>query len=210
MRGYSNRLGMIRLLDVTTSVLTTLGRLGSGASVGTLGPAARAPLELYEFEACPFCRKVREALSILDLEAIVLCRARRAGRPSAARARAGRARAVPVSRRSEHRRGDVRVERHRRVSVRRVRRRPRARARSRWARDGRSSMLAGLARLGARQPLPARARARPAAGALLVRGVAVLPDRARGAVEPRARLSAAQRGAGQPAPRGVRASVPGG
>ena len=29
------------------------------------------PLSLYEFEACPFCRKVREALSILDLDAVV-------------------------------------------------------------------------------------------------------------------------------------------
>ena len=62
---------MIRPLDVTTSVLTTIGRLGSGARVGTLGKRPARPLELYEFEACPFCRKVREALSILDLEVIV-------------------------------------------------------------------------------------------------------------------------------------------
>ena len=62
---------MIRPLDVTTSVLTTIGRLASGARVGTLGKRPARPLELYEFEACPFCRKVREALSILDLEAIV-------------------------------------------------------------------------------------------------------------------------------------------
>jgi glutathione S-transferase len=62
---------MIRPLDVATSVLTTLARLGSGASVGVLGARPQQPLELYEFEACPFCRKVREALSILDLEAIV-------------------------------------------------------------------------------------------------------------------------------------------
>jgi glutathione S-transferase len=62
---------MIRPLDVTTSVLTTIGRLGSGARVGALGKRPAQPLELYEFEACPFCRKVREALSILDLEVIV-------------------------------------------------------------------------------------------------------------------------------------------
>jgi glutathione S-transferase len=37
--------------------------------VGALGPRPEQPLELYEFEACPFCRKVREALSILDLDA---------------------------------------------------------------------------------------------------------------------------------------------
>lgn len=37
-------------------------------------PAAKKPsktLELYEFEGCPYCRLVREALTELDLEAIV-------------------------------------------------------------------------------------------------------------------------------------------
>jgi len=62
---------MIRPLDVATSVLTTVWRLGSGARVGTLGKRPAQRLELYEFEACPFCRKVREALSILDLEAMI-------------------------------------------------------------------------------------------------------------------------------------------
>jgi len=71
VRVYSNRLGMIRPFDVATSVLTTLGRLGTGMRVGALGKRPVQPLELYEFEACPFCRKVREALSILDLEVIV-------------------------------------------------------------------------------------------------------------------------------------------
>ena len=40
-------------------------------SVGPLGPRPAQPLQLYDFEACPYCRKVREALSILDLDAIV-------------------------------------------------------------------------------------------------------------------------------------------
>lgn len=40
-------------------------------SVGTPGPRPAQPLEIYEFEGCPFCRKAREALSILDLEATV-------------------------------------------------------------------------------------------------------------------------------------------
>ena len=62
---------MICSLDIVISVFTTIGRLGSGARVGTLGKRPARPLELYEFEACPFCRKVREAISILDLEAIV-------------------------------------------------------------------------------------------------------------------------------------------
>ncbi len=62
---------MSGLLDVTTSMLTTVSRLGAGLSAT---PAARQPeqlLELYEFEACPFCRKVRDALSELDLEVMV-------------------------------------------------------------------------------------------------------------------------------------------
>ena len=63
---------MIRPLDVTTSVFTTIGRLASGARVGTLGKRPARLLELYEFEACPYCRKVREALSILDLDALIL------------------------------------------------------------------------------------------------------------------------------------------
>jgi len=28
------------------------------------------PLEIYEFEACPFCKKVREAVSILDIDVV--------------------------------------------------------------------------------------------------------------------------------------------
>jgi glutathione S-transferase len=38
----------------------------------TARPARRQPrelLELYEFEGCPFCRRVREALSVFDLDA---------------------------------------------------------------------------------------------------------------------------------------------
>ena len=62
---------VLRALDVATSVGATLARLGSGAAVGPLGPRPAAPLELYEFEACPWCRKVREALTILDLEAVI-------------------------------------------------------------------------------------------------------------------------------------------
>jgi glutathione S-transferase len=60
---------MSRILDVGTSLLATLARVGSGISVGTLGARPAQPVELYEFEACPYCRKVREALTVLDLEA---------------------------------------------------------------------------------------------------------------------------------------------
>jgi glutathione S-transferase len=62
---------MNRAFDVTSSLLATMARLGQGAAVGRLGARPTKPFELYEFEACPFCRKVREALSILDLDAKV-------------------------------------------------------------------------------------------------------------------------------------------
>ena len=42
-----------------------------GGQVGAIGNRPRKMLELYEFEACPFCRKVRDALTMLDLEVLV-------------------------------------------------------------------------------------------------------------------------------------------
>lgn len=62
---------MNRTLDVATSLAATLARLGAGLRVEALGTRPEKPLELYEFEACPYCRKVREALTALDLEAMI-------------------------------------------------------------------------------------------------------------------------------------------
>jgi glutathione S-transferase len=62
---------MNRALDVATSLGATLARGGLAVSVGALGARPEHPLELWEFEGCPYCRKVREALSILDLDAQV-------------------------------------------------------------------------------------------------------------------------------------------
>jgi glutathione S-transferase len=63
---------MMRALDVATSLGASLARLGTGMQVGALGKRPERPLELYEFEACPYCRKAREALAILDLDVLVL------------------------------------------------------------------------------------------------------------------------------------------
>ena len=151
---------MNRALDVATSLAATLARVGVGMNVGPLGPRPEKPLELYEFEACPFCRKVREALT--------RARPRRAraavsqGRPALPRGGEAAGREVPVSLsgRSEHRQGDVRVGRHRRVSVRTLRRGASAGA----ALARRADESLGGARLGAaarlRLPLSAGARAR--------------------------------------------------
>jgi len=62
---------MSRAVDVVTSIAATLARLGSAASVTKLGARPEKPLEIYDFEACPFCRKAREALSMLDLDVVV-------------------------------------------------------------------------------------------------------------------------------------------
>lgn len=58
---------MTRTFDVATSLMTSVSRLGLGHGVGRLGTRPEQPLILYEYEACPFCRKVREALTQLDL-----------------------------------------------------------------------------------------------------------------------------------------------
>ena len=62
---------MSRVIDLATSFGATLASGAGGAFVGETGARPEHLLELYEFEACPFCRKVREALSVLDLDAVV-------------------------------------------------------------------------------------------------------------------------------------------
>jgi len=57
--------------NLAGSALATALRPGIGISAR---PALEKPaqlLELYEFEACPYCRLVREALTELDLDAII-------------------------------------------------------------------------------------------------------------------------------------------
>jgi glutathione S-transferase len=66
---YLSRMG--RSLDVATAILATVARLGLGLSGRLGGKRPDRLLELYEFEACPFCRKVREGLTAFDLEALV-------------------------------------------------------------------------------------------------------------------------------------------
>ncbi len=63
--------GIARTLDVATSLLSSGLRLGAGLYVGKLGARPEQPIHLYDYEACPFCRRVREALTSLDLRAIV-------------------------------------------------------------------------------------------------------------------------------------------
>jgi glutathione S-transferase len=71
---------------------TLVSALRGGRGWFTLRPGARPtePLEVYEFEACPFCRKVRETLSELDLEYVARTSARGSAKREAVKARGGR------------------------------------------------------------------------------------------------------------------------
>lgn len=62
----------MRALSVASSLAVSVARLGAGmrASLKT----ERTPeklLEVYDFEACPYCRQLREGLSELDLDAVI-------------------------------------------------------------------------------------------------------------------------------------------
>jgi glutathione S-transferase len=62
---------MKRSLDVATSFAASVLELGAGLVVSSSARAPEKLLELYEFESCPFCRRVREALSVMDLDAAI-------------------------------------------------------------------------------------------------------------------------------------------
>lgn len=56
---------------IVPSTIASVVRFPTGFAVAAIGPRPAVRLELYEFESCPFCRKVREALTMLDLEVLV-------------------------------------------------------------------------------------------------------------------------------------------
>lgn len=60
-----------RMLDIATSMFATVSRLGAGVQARRPATRPAQRLEIYEFEGCPFCRKVRDALTELDLEAVI-------------------------------------------------------------------------------------------------------------------------------------------
>ena len=63
-------------LDTLTSGLASITRLPYGTDVAAaIRNGGVAPIEptlvLYEFEACPFCRRVREMITYLDLSVTI-------------------------------------------------------------------------------------------------------------------------------------------
>lgn len=58
-------------IDTIRNWAASGARLGVGTFTGGHVKTPAKLLELYEFEACPYCRKVREALTALDLDAMI-------------------------------------------------------------------------------------------------------------------------------------------
>jgi glutathione S-transferase len=57
--------------DVLNSSLTSTLRWWRGTNARGSAKQPAKHLKLYEFEACPYCRLVREALTELDLDALI-------------------------------------------------------------------------------------------------------------------------------------------
>lgn len=68
----------------------SVARHGRGLVAFAPGRAPEKPLELYEFEACPYCRKVREALTELDIGYVSRSAARGSASRNEAIARGGK------------------------------------------------------------------------------------------------------------------------
>ena len=64
-------MSLTRFLDVTTSTAASAARPNFGNFHCERRKVPEQPLELYEFEVCPYCRIAREALSALSLDPII-------------------------------------------------------------------------------------------------------------------------------------------
>jgi glutathione S-transferase len=62
---------MRHTLDVASSLVATINEQGRGIQASAAGRQPDELLELYDMEGCPFCRIVREALTDLDLDAMI-------------------------------------------------------------------------------------------------------------------------------------------
>ncbi|NNE20218.1 MAG: glutathione S-transferase [Myxococcales bacterium] len=62
---------LARFLDVTTATAASAARPNFGNVHHERLKSPARPLELYEFEVCPYCRIAREALSALSLDPVV-------------------------------------------------------------------------------------------------------------------------------------------
>ena len=58
--------------EVFRSLLSSTLQQGRGIATKGHSKHPQEPLELYEMEGCPFCRLVREALTDLDIDVMIL------------------------------------------------------------------------------------------------------------------------------------------
>jgi len=77
--GRSSASKLLSPFNTFTASISSVVR-PSGGVVGPVGQRSEQLLELYGFEASPFCRKVREALCRLDLDYVVRNVAKRSAR----------------------------------------------------------------------------------------------------------------------------------
>jgi glutathione S-transferase len=68
---WRSDVGVADAREFASSLAATLVRAGSGGRVTSVGPRPADTLILYEMENCPFSRLAREALSELDLDALI-------------------------------------------------------------------------------------------------------------------------------------------
>lgn len=81
---------MPRFSNDVRSYLASIFRLGFGMRRASGARPPAQPLVLYEFEACPYCRKAREALSHLDIDVEVRPVAKGSPRRAELKARGGK------------------------------------------------------------------------------------------------------------------------
>ena len=59
-------------LNIATSLVSTLLRASNGIQVASTTEKPAELLQLFDIENCPYCRLVREALTELDLDVLIL------------------------------------------------------------------------------------------------------------------------------------------
>lgn len=77
-------------IDNAHSLAVSVVRGGRGVVALAPGKTPELPLELYEYESCPYCRKVREALTELDIDYVSRSAARGSGSRDAGIAKGGK------------------------------------------------------------------------------------------------------------------------
>lgn len=62
---------VINMFNLVSALLASSARGWRGSIAKPAAKQPQKPLELYEFEGCPFCRLTREVLTELDLDAVI-------------------------------------------------------------------------------------------------------------------------------------------